>query len=128
MDATILLYVLLGISAGVVSGTLGIGGSVIIIPVFVLLLRLTQHQAQWTALAMLVTPITLLAAWTCYQNRFVDVHLAALVVWDSSSAGFLGQTSMFRFKDICCFIGSVSIRSCPRQHYLQSDQQPCHYV
>lgn len=122
MDVTIPLYVLLGISAGVVSGTLGIGGSVIIIPVFVLLLGLTQHQAQWTALAMLVAPITLLAAWTYYQNGFVDVRLAALVVWDSSSAGFLGQTSVFRFKDICCFIDSISIRSCPRQHHRQSDQ------
>ena len=90
MDATVLLYVLLGTSAGVISGTLGIGGSVIMIPVFVLLLGLTQHQAQGTALAMLVAPITLLAALTYYQNGFVDVRLAALAGVGFFVGGFLG--------------------------------------
>ena len=45
MDTTLVLYVLLEINVGVISGTLGIGGSVIMIPAFVLLLGLTQHQA-----------------------------------------------------------------------------------
>ena len=57
----ILGYIILGIAAGVLSGFLGIGGGVIIIPVLVYMFGLTQHQAQGTSLAALLPPIGLLA-------------------------------------------------------------------
>ncbi len=66
---TELLYVLLGLGAGMLSGLIGIGGGVIIVPVLVFLFSLTQHEAQGTTLALMVPPIGLPAAWTYYQNR-----------------------------------------------------------
>jgi uncharacterized membrane protein YfcA len=38
-----------------------------------------QHQAQGTTLALLVPPIGLLAAWTYYQQGYVDLRAAALI-------------------------------------------------
>ena len=58
-----ILYVALGIFAGVMSGLIGIGGGVFIVPALVFLFGLTQHQAQGTTLAMLIPPIGILAAW-----------------------------------------------------------------
>lgn len=55
--------VALGVFAGVMSGLIGIGGGVFIVPALVFLFRLTQHQAQGTTLAMLIPPIGILAAW-----------------------------------------------------------------
>ena len=49
----ILLYVLLGLTAGALSGLIGIGGGVIIVPALVLFFGLSQHQAQGTTLARL---------------------------------------------------------------------------
>ncbi|MHB9143546.1 MAG: TSUP family transporter [Paludibacter sp.] len=80
----ILLYVLLGLTAGVLSGVIGIGGGVIIVPALVFLFGLSQHQAQGTTLALLVPPIGILAAWTYYKQGYVDIRIAALV-----AVGFL---------------------------------------
>lgn len=75
----IFLYLLLGVFAGVLSGLIGIGGGIIIVPSLVFFFGLSQHQAQGTTLAMLVPPIGILAAWTYYKNGFVDVKIAIFV-------------------------------------------------
>jgi len=57
-----LLCLLLGMVAGILSGLIGIGGGIIIVPALVLLFGLSQHNAQGTTLALMVPPIGLLAA------------------------------------------------------------------
>lgn len=64
----ILLYVALGVVAGVLSGLIGVGGGVIIVPALVLMFGLSQPEAQGTTLALLVPPIGILAAWTYYKQ------------------------------------------------------------
>jgi uncharacterized membrane protein YfcA len=82
--ADILLYILLGLIAGALSGLIGIGGGVIIVPALVFLFGLSQHQAQGTTLALLVPPIGFLAAWTYYKQGYVDIRIAVLI-----AVGFL---------------------------------------
>ena len=91
MTIDILYYILLGLVAGTISGLLGIGGAVIIIPALVFLFGLSQHQAQGTTLALMVPPIGLLAAWTYYKQGFVDLKLAAFVCLGFFIGGFLGS-------------------------------------
>ncbi len=50
----ILLYLLLGLAADVVSGLIGIGGGGVIVPILIFGFGLSQHEAQGTTLAMLV--------------------------------------------------------------------------
>ena len=75
----ILLYLLLGLTAGIFSGVIGIGGGIIIVPALVFLFGLSQHQAQGTTLALLVPPIGILAAWTYYRQGYVNLQIAALI-------------------------------------------------
>jgi len=84
------LYVVLGLVAGVFSGLIGVGGGVIIVPALVFLFGLSQHQAQGTTLAILVPPIGLLAAWTYYRQGFVDLKIAALICLGFFLGGLLG--------------------------------------
>lgn len=74
-----LLYILAGICAGLFSGLLGLGGGLIVIPILVYIFGLTQHQAQGTSLAMMIPPITLLAAIRYYHNGNVKVGMAAFL-------------------------------------------------
>jgi uncharacterized protein len=74
-----LLYILLGLSAGILSGIVGIGGGVLIVPALVFLFGFSQQQAQGTTLALLVPPIGILAAWTYYQHGFVNIKVAAII-------------------------------------------------
>lgn len=77
--ANLLLIVMLGIAAGFISGLIGIGGGVIIVPALIFLFGLPQHEAQGTTLALLVPPIGLLGAWTYYQQGYVNIKIAAFV-------------------------------------------------
>lgn len=74
-----ILYVVLGLAAGVLSGLIGIGGGILIVPALVFLFHFSQQQAQGTTLALLVPPIGILAAWTYYQKGFVDIKVAAII-------------------------------------------------
>lgn len=86
----ILFYILLGLVAGFISGLIGIGGGVIIVPALIFLFGLSQHQAQGTTLALLVPPIGLLAAWTYYEQGYVDLKIAAGICLGFFIGGLLG--------------------------------------
>jgi len=89
VDNTIRL-VLLGATAGVLSGLLGIGGGIILVPALVLLVGLTQQKAQGTTLIFLTAPFGLLAALTYYQNGYVDFTIAAFIGIGFFFGAFLG--------------------------------------
>jgi len=89
----IVLCLLLGLVAGVLSGILGIGGGIIIIPAMVFLFGMSQHTAQGTTLALMVPPIGLLAAWTYYKAGFVDLKVAAFICLGFFIGGLLGAES-----------------------------------
>jgi len=86
----IILYLLLGLSAGVLSGLIGIGGGTIIVPALIYLFGLTQHQAQGTTLALLIPPIGLLAAWTYYKNGYVNLTIAVFICLGFFIGGLAG--------------------------------------
>ena len=85
----VLIYLALGLAAGAISGLIGIGGGVIIVPVLCLL-GFGQHQAQGTTLALMVPPIGLLAAWTYYKQGLVDLKVAGLICLGFFLGGLLG--------------------------------------
>jgi uncharacterized membrane protein YfcA len=86
----ITLYIVLGLVAGALSGLLGIGGGIIIVPALIILFGLSQQQAQGTTLALMVPPIGLLAAWTYYNRGYVDLKIAGFVCLGFFVGGFFG--------------------------------------
>lgn len=85
-----MVLILLGIGAGMLSGLIGIGGGVIIVPALVLILGFSQHQAQGTTLALMVPPIGILAAWSYYRQGFVDLHAALFICIGFLAGSLLG--------------------------------------
>ena len=83
-------YIILGIFVGVFSGFLGLGGGIIMIPALVYLYGFTQHQAQGTSLAVMIPPITLLAALKYYHNNNVKMVPAILIACGFALGGFIG--------------------------------------
>ena len=58
---TIIILILIGLAAGIMSGFVGIGGGVIMVPAFVYILGMSQHTAQGTSLLLMLPPIGILA-------------------------------------------------------------------
>ncbi len=74
-----ILFVLLGIAAGVLSGLFGLGGGFVLIPALVILFGFSQHMAQGTTLALMVPPIGIFAAWMYWKSGNVHLSAAALI-------------------------------------------------
>jgi uncharacterized protein len=97
-------FLFLGLLAGVFSGLLGLGGGLLLVPVLVFIVGLTQHQAQGTTLALMVPPIGLLAAWAYWKQGYVDVKIAALIcigfffggLWGARIAGSIEAVMLKR--------------------------------
>ncbi len=83
-------FIILGIFAGILSGIIGIGGGIIIVPALIYIFKLPQQLAQGTTLALLVPPIGILAAWTYYKQGFVDLKVAGLIVVGFFVGGLIG--------------------------------------
>ena len=83
-------YIILGIIAGILSGLLGIGGGLVLIPALVFIFGLTQLQAQGTTLALMVPPIGLLAAIRYYQSGNVKLGMASFICLGFFVGGHLG--------------------------------------
>src|SRR5210317_580966 len=78
--STLLLLVLIGILAGLLSGLVGVGGGIIMVPLFVLFLGLTQHNAQGLSLAVMLPPVTFLAVYNYHKAGGGIDWRAALIV------------------------------------------------
>jgi len=88
--AQIIGFLALGLFAGIISGLIGIGGGIVIVPTLVFLFHFSQHRAQGTTLALLVPPIGILAAWAYYRQGYVDLKVAALICAGFVVGGLLG--------------------------------------
>jgi uncharacterized membrane protein YfcA len=87
----IIILALIGLSAGVVSGMLGVGGAIIIVPALVFFFGLSQHQAQGTSLAILLLPVGFLAFWNYYKQGYVNFKIALVIMLAFFVGGYLGS-------------------------------------
>jgi uncharacterized membrane protein YfcA len=58
----ILTIVIIGLAAGMLSGLVGVGGGIIMVPALVFFLNYNQHQAQGTSLGVLTLPVVIIAS------------------------------------------------------------------
>ncbi len=91
----ILIYALIGLLAGILSGFFGVGGGILIVPALVFFCGFSQLQAQGTSLAILLPPTGLLAFMQYYRKGNVDLKagiiICATLVLGSYLSGKLAQ-------------------------------------
>ncbi|MEO5591093.1 MAG: sulfite exporter TauE/SafE family protein [Chitinophagaceae bacterium] len=88
---TILLLVIIGLAAGILSGMIGIGGGIIIVPALVFVLGFTQQQAQGTSLGLLLLPVGILAVMNYYKQGFIDIKVVGIMSVTFILGGWLGS-------------------------------------
>ena len=92
MDTQIILIVILiGIAAGMLSGLVGIGGGLIIVPALVYFLGMSQHTAQGTSLGLILLPVGILAVLAYYKQGHVDVKIVGLLAIGFIAGSYLGS-------------------------------------
>lgn len=77
---TILTLIIIGLLAGILSGLVGVGGGIIMVPLFVFVLGLTQHNAQGLSLAVMLPPVTILAVYNYHNASGGTIDWKATVI------------------------------------------------
>ena len=64
----VITVILIGLAAGILSGLVGIGGGIILVPSLIFFLHYSQHQAQGSSLGVLVFPVVILGFLKYYHD------------------------------------------------------------
>lgn len=87
----ILIVILIGIAAGVLSGLVGVGGGLIIVPALVYFLGMSQHSAQGTSLGLILLPVGILGVLTYYKQGHIDVKTVGLLAIGFLAGSYFGS-------------------------------------
>jgi len=93
---TILLLVIVGLAAGVLSGLVGVGGGIIIVPALVFFLGFSQLQAQGTSLGLLLLPVGIFAVINYYKAGHIDLKVVGIMSLAFVAGGFIGSKMALR--------------------------------
>jgi uncharacterized membrane protein YfcA len=85
-----LISLVIGVVIGTISGMIGLGGAIFLIPILVYGYGMDQKVAQGTSLATMLLPIGALAFWRYYTAGHVDLKLAALLAVGFFVGGYFG--------------------------------------
>ncbi|MET0392548.1 MAG: sulfite exporter TauE/SafE family protein [Chitinophagaceae bacterium] len=87
----VLFLVMIGLLAGILSGLVGVGGGIIVVPALVLFLGYSQQAAQGTSLGLLLLPVGILAVINYYNKGHIDVKVVAVMSVAFILGGWLGS-------------------------------------
>ncbi|HLK28832.1 MAG TPA: TSUP family transporter [Puia sp.] len=88
---TVALVIIVGLVAGVLSGLVGVGGGIIIVPALVFILGFSQHQAQGTSLGILLLPAGIFAVLNYYKQGYIDLKVVFILFVGFLIGGYLGS-------------------------------------
>lgn len=98
-----LIFIAVGLAAGVLSGMFGIGGGIIIVPSLMYVARMQPQQAVGTSLGALLLPVGLLGALAYYKGGHVDVRASLLLALGLAIGAYFGA-------QISLHVDSTSLR------------------
>ncbi|HET7275945.1 MAG TPA: sulfite exporter TauE/SafE family protein [Longimicrobiaceae bacterium] len=75
----ILIFLVIGLAAGVLSGLFGIGGGILIVPALLYIAKMPPIMATGTSLAALLLPVGGLGAWVYYRNGDLNIKASLLI-------------------------------------------------
>jgi uncharacterized membrane protein YfcA len=88
---TVIILLCIGLIAGILSGLVGIGGGVVIVPALVYFISVSQQQAQGTSLAVLLLPVGVLAVYNYHKAGYVDIQSTLVIASTFIIGGFIGS-------------------------------------
>lgn len=88
---TFIILVAIGLAAGVLSGFVGIGGGLLIVPSLIFFLGMSQFEAQGTSLAMMLPPIGILAVLNYSKTGNLNWKYALVLAIVFIVGGYIGS-------------------------------------
>ena len=74
-----MVYLAIGLGAGILSGLFGIGGGIVIVPALIFFASMSATRATATSLAALLLPVGALGVWQYHRGGHVDLRAGLLI-------------------------------------------------
>ncbi|OIR01161.1 sulfite exporter TauE/SafE [mine drainage metagenome] len=94
MNLTIMMVVvllLIGLFSGALSGMIGVGGGIVIVPALVFFLAFSQKEAQGTSLGILLLPVGILGVIQYYKQGQIDLRVVLIVSLAFLAGNYFGS-------------------------------------
>jgi uncharacterized protein len=88
---TILIIILVGVAAGMLSGLVGVGGGIIIVPSLVYFIGFSQKTAQGTSLGLILLPVGILGVLQYYKQGHLDVKVVGILALGFLVGSYFGS-------------------------------------
>ena len=93
-----LKIILIGITAGIVSGFFSTGGGMILVPAFIYLLKMNEKQARATSIACIL-PMVITTSFFYAKNDYINWKVGLLCAIGGIIGGFLGSKFLNKIPD-----------------------------
>ena len=85
-----LLFILIGLGAGVLSGLFGIGGGIVIVPALLFVAKMQTQTATGTSLGALLLPVGALGAWAYWRGGHLDLRASLWIALGLFFGAYVG--------------------------------------
>jgi uncharacterized membrane protein YfcA len=109
-------FLIIGLTAGVLSGLFGIGGGIVIVPALLFFARMQPSTATGTSLGALLLPVGALGAWAYYKGGHVEVRASVLIAVGLFFGAYLGArlnqslSSLHATRAFAVFLVAAAVR------------------
>lgn len=98
-SSQMILLLLIGLAAGLLSGFVGVGGGIIIVPAMVYFLHMSQLQAQGVSLAVLLMPVGILGVMNYYRDGQINFNYAIIIAIGFFVGSYFGSKSALKLPE-----------------------------
>lgn len=81
--------IIIGLSAGIISGLFTTGGGMILVPAFIHLLKLDDTKSRGTSV-FCILPMVVTSSFFYYKGNFIDWRIAMLCAFGGAIGGYIG--------------------------------------
>jgi len=92
----LLVLVLVGLFAGALSGFVGVGGGIIIVPAMIYFMNMNQMQAQGVSLALLMLPVGILGVMNYYKAGHIQFSYVLIIAMGFVLGNYVGSKYAMR--------------------------------
>lgn len=92
--STLLILMGIGLFAGILSGFVGVGGGIVVVPALIYFMGYDQLQAQGMSLTLMLPPVGIMAFYNYYQKGHIDkvsITYASIMALLFVAGGYLGS-------------------------------------
>jgi uncharacterized membrane protein YfcA len=93
---TLFILISIGLCAGILSGFVGVGGGVIIVPALIYALGMSQYEAQGTSLFVILLPVGILAVNNYWKSGNIDWKFGLVIAIAFVVGGYFGSKLALR--------------------------------